>query len=40
MMARMPELSLSETSARLEAEQRVDFLLRQDALGAALGGLA
>ena len=39
MMARMPELSLSETSARREAEQRVDFLLGQDALGAALGGL-
>ena len=39
MIARMPELSLSETSARLKAEKRVDFLLRQDALGAALGRL-
>ena len=39
MIARMPELSFSETSARLKAEQRIDFVLREDALGAALGGL-
>ena len=36
MIARMPELSLSETSDEAEAEQAVDFLLAQHALGAAL----
>jgi flagellar motor switch protein FliM len=36
MIARMPELSLSDTSASEKAEQRIDFLLRQDAFGAAL----
>ena len=39
MMARMPELSLSETSASEKPSSEFDFLLGQDALGAALGGL-
>ena len=37
MIARMPELSLSDDVGEAEAEQAVDFLLVQDALGAALG---
>ena len=39
MIARMPELSLSDDVGQAEAEQRIDFLLVQDAFGAALGGL-
>ena len=37
MIARMPELSLSDTSDEAEAEQAVDFVLVEHALGAALG---
>ncbi len=35
-MARMPELSLSVDIGEAEAQQAVDFLLIEDALGAAL----
>ena len=39
MIARMPELSLSETSARLKPSSEFDFLLGENAFGAALGRL-
>ncbi len=38
-MARMPELSLRLTSARLKPSSEFDFFLRQNTFGAALGGL-
>ena len=38
-MARMPELSLRLTSARLKPSSEFDFFLRQNTFGAAFGGL-